>query len=381
MLEVEEVRDRASLGNYRAPWSELVDRSPTSDIFQTYEWLTSWLDCFWKDRPIRFLFLRERDRLVGVAPLLNDPSGAVGCRNSVALPVNAHVRRLDFLHAGEPRAVLDTVIRHLRRTDPRLRLIFKQNLVSSPIAAQMEDAGRPFWMACSRMALRSSPIIRIDSDWDTFLASRSSHTRSELRRKVRRLERDSKPQWQIVTGLDQCDRAMDDVMAIEENSWKEDHGTSFTAGDGLGRFYRDVARRFAEAGWLKLHLLRIDGKPVAHIFGAEFRREYFAIKTSYDASYREASPGVVLFQYALRDAFERKLTAFDLLGEESRWKNELANDSRPHASLCLFSLLDPQCCWCAVREQAVKPFIKKNVPGLVAFVRRLGSAVTRSPRP
>ncbi|MHB8873945.1 MAG: GNAT family N-acetyltransferase [Myxococcaceae bacterium] len=375
MLEIEEVRDPEQLAGHQGPWRELVERSPTGDIFQTWEWLSSWLECFWAGRPIRFLFVHDAGRLVGLAPLLDDPSGKVGCRGSLPLPVNEHVRRLDLVQDGDPRELLEALVRHLGKSNARFRLVLKQGRLSSPTGAALQAAAQSFGLAFTRVETLPSPIIRIDCDWPAFLATRSAHTRSELKRKSRKLERDFQPAWSIVSAPGECQRGMDDVMHIEERSWKEDAGTSFNAGDGLERFYRTVALRFAEAGWLKIYLLHLASQPVAHVFGAEFKQEYFAIKTSYDAAFRDASPGVVLIENALRDAFTRKLRAFDLLGEDSRWKRELANDSRPHANLCLYSRLDPYCACCAAHNGLLKPFIRANAPGVLAVARKVAAAL------
>ncbi|MHB8878265.1 MAG: GNAT family N-acetyltransferase [Myxococcaceae bacterium] len=375
MLEIEEIQEAGKLGAYRQQWRELIERSPTSDIFQTWEWLYSWLECFWAGRPIRFLFIRDQGQLVGLAPLLDDAAGTLGCRNSLALPLNAHVRRQDLVQAADPRELLEAVIGHLSRSDGRFRLVLQRARASSPTGAALEGVARPFGMNAARVETLPSPIIRIDSDWPTFLASRSSHTRSELKRKARRLERDHAPAWSIVSSPEECERGMDDVLHIEERSWKENAGTSFGTVDGLDRFYRSVARRFAEAGWLKIYLLHLDSKPVAHVFGAEFKQEYFALKTSYDAAYRDLSPGVVIIQNALRDAFARKLRAFDLLGEDARWKHELANDSRPHEKCCLYPRLDPYCACCAMHTQHLKPFLRESAPGLFAVARQVAAAL------
>lgn len=375
MLQIEEVREASGLEVYRQEWSELAQRVPGSDVFQTFEWLGPWLASFWPGRPLRFLFVRDNGRLIALAPLLLDIDGVLGCSNSLILPVNSHARRSDLLIDGEARPVLDALITHLRREDPRMRVMFRSSLSTSRVGAALGGAARPRFMAAAQVPGTESPIIRIDADWDSFLATRPAHTRSELKRKVRKLERDFKSSWSVVTSLDQCEPALEQVFAIEERSWKEDEGTSFTAENGLEDFYRGLARSFASAGWFRLYLLQLDGKPVAHIFGAEFKQEYFAFKTSYDEQFKAASPGVVLFQYALRECFDRKLLAFDFLGERSRWKNELANDARHHSSTCLFSLTNAECCLCSASEVGLKPLLRKTPAGLAAAMRKMVAAV------
>jgi CelD/BcsL family acetyltransferase involved in cellulose biosynthesis len=379
MMRVEEVREARQLSRFREEWQALVASSPTSDLFQTYEWLTSWLDCFWLDRPIAFLFVRQDERLVGLAPLVRDLDGALGCPGSLALAVNPHARRLDLIHSVEPGRVLDAVLNHLRAAYPRVRLRLRQSLERSTLADALPRAVPRHRMTTTRLAQLASPVVRLDGDWQSYLSSRSAHVQKELRRKTRKAERDWKVTWSVVSCLREHPRVMEEVLQIERRSWKEDRGTSFTAEAGLSRFYGDLAARFAAAGWLRIYLLHLNAVPVAHIFGAEYQNEYFALKTSYDGAYRDASPGQLLFQYALRDAFERKLAAFDFLGDESRWKKEMANDTRHHTDLCAFSVFDLHCGWCALRETRLKPLVRAVAPWLADLKRSLSPA--RHPEP
>ena len=48
-LRVEEVSDRGQLSRYRPIWDALVAKSADASIFNTYEWVTSWLDSFWQN--------------------------------------------------------------------------------------------------------------------------------------------------------------------------------------------------------------------------------------------------------------------------------------------------------------------------------------------
>ncbi len=56
---------------------------------------------------------------------------------------------------------------------------------------------------------------------------------------------------------------------------------------------------------------------------------------------------MVLFQHAIRKAFEDGLATFDFLGADARWKSELANDLRAHVDACAFAGSALRCRWTA----------------------------------
>jgi CelD/BcsL family acetyltransferase involved in cellulose biosynthesis len=62
----------------------------------------------------------------------------------------------------------------------------------------------------------------------------------------------------------------------------------------------------------------------------------FMLKSGYDEAYHRYSPGQVLTERLLRDAWEKKLDEVDFLGDDERWKLSWATDRRPHTWLFVF---------------------------------------------
>lgn len=361
MLNVEEVTRAEDLGHYRVPWTALCEACPEGNPFQTYEWVTTWLDGFWKGRPLTFLFLKEGAELRGLAPLLPDERGALGCPRSLALPVNDHALRSGILYKGDPGEVLDAALTHLAKARRGMRLTFKRFGADSPLVRAAAELASRHHMGIRTPPVPGSPLIRLDGDWECYDRARPGQVRREMRRKQRKLEKEARVAWSIVSSPGQCAQAMQDVLNIEHHSWKHAAGTSFTA-ECVAGFYATFATRAAEQGLLRIYLLHLDGRPAAHLYGVAYKGHYYAFKTSYDEAFQHLSPGLMLFEHALRDAFAQGYATLDLLGFESRWKNEVANDLHRHVDVCLFSKHVLSCQWCSLCEQTVKPFVRTRLP-------------------
>jgi CelD/BcsL family acetyltransferase involved in cellulose biosynthesis len=303
-----------------------------------------------------------------VAPLLEDPEGRIGCRRSLVTPVNPHARRCAILcRADRTEAVLAAITNHLEQTRSGFRLRLRCADAASEIVARIGARA-------SRTLIREagcSPIIRIDGTWDDYLAGRSRHLRRELARKRKKLEAQWTVAWTTAGTPEDHERAMTAVLEIERNSWKDREGTSICAEPGAAAFYSKLARSAAAAGRLRIELLHLDGRPVAHLLGLVHRGTYYALKTSYDEAYRTWAPGVVLFQYVIERSFADELSTFDFLGDHSRWKDELANDSRHHVDACTFASDALRCRWDAARHTRIKPFLREHAPGVLNLRRRL----------
>jgi len=366
-LRVEEVTAAGDLGSHRAAWERLAERAPHAELFETYPWITAWLETYWTDGPLAFLFVFSGEELVGLAPLLDDRDGTIGCPRSLATPVNPHARRCGLLVAGEPEGIVAAMLDHLERSRRGSRLRLRRCDAASPVVAALE-ARHPLSLVRQKGA---NPIIRLDGDWEAYLASRPRHLRHELARKRKRLETEWDAKWVNVSDAAGAERAMTEVLRIERNSWKDREGTSLVSEPGAATFYGRLARTCAPLGWLRVELLYLDGQPVAHLLGLVHRGVYYALKTSYDEAYRAWSPGVVLFQHAIRKACEDGLTTFDFLGADSRWKSELANDVRPHVDACAFAGSALACRWHRVEASRIKPFLEERAPGVLAVRRRV----------
>lgn len=376
-LSVEEVTRVADLPRYRDEWRDLLARSDSALLFQTYEFVTTWLEHFWQGKALVFLFVRRDGRLVALAPLLADDAGRFCCPGSTVLPGDDDFAiRADFLYSGDPTEVLDAVVRHLRSTREGVRLTLKHVPLSSPLLKGLPAVASQHGLAMFTREAWTSPVVCFQGNWEAYLRSRPSDFRTELRRKTRKIEAAGTVTYITASTPAECVGAFEDISVIETNCWKHSIGGSLTRRPRLEHFLRALAQCCAERGWLRLHFLCLDAKPIAHVYGFVFRNEYYAFHTSFDDSYRQLSPGAVLFGQALRDTCERGLRTFDFLGGQERWKREMTTDVRLHVDVCLFSQDQFRCRLTKQYQGRVKPFIETKLPFLMRVERQLERVVS-----
>ena len=357
--QVSEICTLSEPVQYRAEWETLLANTPHTGFFDTYEWLSTWIEFFWKDRQIAFFQIRHRDTLVALMPLLPDESGELWCRHTIALPINSYATRADLIGDNTTDDVICAIFNHLYETRQTACLGLKSIQKESSLLPALEQVARRQQLRIQVWPGSVCPIVRIHGDWDGYLASRSKHVRSEIRRKRRKINQEGVIRLRTIASPDDSQAAMEDILRIEQRSWKEAKKTSFTAVSGLPDFYAALSLRCALRGWLRTFILYLDEVPVAHMIGVVYRNEYYALKTSFDEHYRDLSPGSVLIAYALEYAFIARLRVFDFLGVPSRWKNELANDVRKHVSVCVFTRECYRCRMCSFFNNQMKPVIKK----------------------
>lgn len=369
-LTVEEVTCRADLERYRGEWAELVETAG-GNLFSSDLYVVPFLESIWRDRPLRFLFVREGNRLVGLVPFLKRRAGPVLCKGEPSVVPAEGGLPAGMLHRGDTAAVLDAAFRHLGAPHGRLAAIFRHADLGSPEPAAIEAIARRHGLIVVRRPVPPSCVVRLGGSWDAYLSSRSRHFRSELKRKLKKLESAGAVRRVTACRPDEVEAVLPDVMKIEQGSWKQGQRASLTADAREGDRIRRLARLGAERGATRVHLIYLDEAPMGHVICLVHRGIQYALKTSFDEAYRAHSPGAALFDLALRHAFEERLEAFEFLGIESRWKHEMATEARQQVDLCVFSRGKLRCRACHLYQDHLLPLVKGHLPAQDALKQKL----------
>ena len=88
--------------------------------------------------------------------------------------------------------------------------------------------------------------------------------------------------------------AIEKFLALEARGWKGAQHTALAADADLAAFARSMLAGFAAEGKLAIHLLEVDGEPVAAGLTLRAGDRAFYWKTAYDEAYAEYSPGLQL---------------------------------------------------------------------------------------
>jgi CelD/BcsL family acetyltransferase involved in cellulose biosynthesis len=368
-VKIVAIGDRGELEAHLAAWSELADEA--GELFETPQWLLSWLEAYWPGRPWRFLLLYQDERLEGLLPLVDDARGELCCNGCLTLPINDHVERCGFLHRSAPGPLIEAAVRHLRQGQRRLRLRFHRSEAGPALEAH-RVAARGQGLHFATRPASESPEVRLEGGYAEYLAGRSKNYRKLLRRKQRLLREAGSARWVVVAAAEDLSAHWPALLAVEARSWKAAQQTSIDTEPAAEAFYSALARRCAERGWLRSYLLYLEDQPVAHLLGVVHRQRYYALKSSYDGRHEVLSPGVLLFAQALEDCFAAGLERFEILGDAEQWKRQLATHWRRSLEICLFDSVLSRCGW-VHGKHLVRPLLERHAPALLALGRRFGN--------
>jgi CelD/BcsL family acetyltransferase involved in cellulose biosynthesis len=253
--------------------------------------------------------LRDDDRDVAVVPLYVTRKGLLRVawfvghgRADVVGPVCApddRVRAWSAFRAVQHRdGDWDILIGHGIRSDE-----------------QHELGGRP-----STIASGAFPTIRVESDWDHYLASRTRNLRQKTRARTRKLAREHRVQFRRCTDEDRFNDDFSTFVRLHRARW---------SGDGVfdpvaEAFHREFAAIAFRAGWLRLWFLDIEGRSVAAALAYRYGGVDALYQVGRDPSWDRAAVGFVLLAHVVRDAFESRMREFRFLRGDEHYKYRFA---------------------------------------------------------
>jgi hypothetical protein len=127
-----------------------------------------------------------------------------------------------------------------------------------------------------------------------YLAARDGALREVVRRKTARLEREGARFCVIGAGnaVTETEAGIADYETVYAASWKE--------AEPFPDFQPTLMRKLAEAGWLRLALLHLEGRPIAAQLWAVVGGAATVLKLAHDFHFDRYSPGTVLTAFAIR---------------------------------------------------------------------------------
>jgi CelD/BcsL family acetyltransferase involved in cellulose biosynthesis len=329
-------RDESGFAALKSEWNALLRRSRFDTIFLTWEWQETWWRCLGAARgPLYLLAVRQDGRLIAILPLYLSEDDGVRC-----LQVVGCIEVSDYLdlvvEAGQEEAVYAAFLDWLAGPDaPAWDLIDLCNQPQATLAHTRlpELAAARGWDAhsieedvCPVVTLLQEPRgideAEAEAAWETYLAGLDKKERHEIRRKLRRVEREAPDARVVVLTGDgpemDLDAAMDCFIGLHRMS--SPAKDAFMAGE-MQAFFRAIARALADSGWLKLFFLQAGGAAAATYFCFDYNNELLVYNSGYDP---QASPqlslGWVLMARVIQHAIAAGKARLDFLQGSEDYK-------------------------------------------------------------
>jgi len=333
-VKLTETADRAAIDELHDEWDRLVARDSGATVYQTWEWNRAWWQAFGKGKALRLLMVHDGPDLVGLAPFY--------VRKHLGTPL----RRLAFVGTG----VSDYL--HVLAADGAERPVFAEvcqylihgrgfdfaDLQQLPETSRFADyLKRNAGHGCNGSANGSGrrallrpmelcPYVPLPTTWEQFLRRLSKRMRANIGYYTRLANRDlPEVAFELCEG-EAIPEAMTALFRLHQRRWRSRMLPGVLGSRSVRGFHYEVAERFHERGWLRLHIVRGAGTIVAALYCFNYRNRYYYYLGGFEPELGKYSLGTTLTAEAVRNAIAEGCAEFDFLrGEEAykeRWKPE-----------------------------------------------------------
>lgn len=306
-------------------WSALHEVDPYRNVFSSPEWGRVWWEEF-----------GEGKDLLGLSFCNPDPVGLI----LLMVDETNRGRRLRLLGGDDLTDYLGPVV-----ADPSFLPDLTQALVEFLGASEGWDYfdakslpvpfGFAEWLveAADRQGFdftisqdEVSAVIALPGSFDHYQRSLSKKRRHELRRKLRRVDRE--------VGTSRLATADQDTLEIDVKRFIEMHRLSEGEKGRFmnpqrARFFSKVAKIFSQADMLSLDFLEADGEAIAATFSFRFERSLYIYNSAYSPDHKRLSPGLVLAARLVERSIEEKFRVVDFLSGRERYKFDLGAVALP----------------------------------------------------
>lgn len=254
---------------------------------------------------------------------------------------NPHCPYWRFPLALDVPGVARSVLEHLSKDADYL--VFRRLHPQAKLTRELIDAAESLGL---HIAIHPAPLadafVRLEGNWDSFRKTLSRNLVNDVPRKMRKLEKMGRLDFEIVTSGPTLRPILNDCLELETRGWKGVSGTPILADPQAHRFYTSLAKALGARNRFALYLLKLDGKIIAFEYCVRHRGRIDMLKLSFDPELCHLSPGNVLRWFIFEHELAAKTRSYHLgnprVGPRgSTWKLRWATDVEPLCALRIYN--------------------------------------------
>jgi CelD/BcsL family acetyltransferase involved in cellulose biosynthesis len=322
----------------RPAWDALVRESGRTSPFLSHEWFT----CCWRgagpSRRPETILIEDTTGPVGLVPLTHwrgrlhrVPVRFVGMLDAPDTPY------VDWLTVGRPEPIVDAVLTELtRRRDWDVFALSGLPLDSLTLKAL--ESVLPGRFRTLRLPPLPSPYVDVSGSWTAYWTATSQRFKKTVRSVRNRLQKAGQVRVEEHREVGPGSPILDEAIDVSRRSWKAMENVAIANMPGMADFFRELTVAASRNGWLRLWLLRLDGRAVATEYQLESAGRLHALRADFDGTLpSELSPGTHLSEEIIRTLFERPgVHEYDMGPGDNTYKQRWATGAHENARLLIF---------------------------------------------
>jgi CelD/BcsL family acetyltransferase involved in cellulose biosynthesis len=296
-----EVLGREALPMLLPAWEDLCGRSVEDNVYYSPRYAHALLESVESDRNVDFAVVWDEMRLVALLPFTS-PKFAIPLLQPAGRAWQSKytfscMPLLDELRKTEAAGVLLDALASVGAGEWIFPSVNTKGEACQAMIAALERSGLP-WIFLNPF---QRAILEAGSTFDEHMQRHvSSNRRKGLARNRRRLEELGNVEHESHGFGEGLGRAVSAFLKIEASGWKGKRGTALACDQNTRKFAINAFTGEEANSICRADVLTLNGAPIAVSLITLAGRTGFAVKASYDESYRSYAPGLLLETEVIR---------------------------------------------------------------------------------
>ncbi len=328
--------DPAAFEQLRPWWDALLSASDEHTPWQSWDYVSHWWRHMSRGKYLRLFVVERRGapclilplqvstrfQMLGLPVRMLEPIGMIMYVNRPRLAIGP-------ADAGAYRCALEHIW-GMRRDWNLIRLDEKP--LDDPEVTLLRSFAEERGLLYRDIFSHVCPYLDLRQSWSSYLQSRGSKMRKNLRAARRRLERMGAVRVRSFESPVEVEAAYDIILRLHRKSWKRwrriEHGHS----RGYQQFFRAWLASRVQRARARILVLFCADRPVAATVAIMDRGTYYSAQIVYDRAFSACSPGTLLESIELEELMtNQKFEMYDFLGAFLRNKLRWTTTARPTA--------------------------------------------------
>ncbi|MEH6465967.1 MAG: GNAT family N-acetyltransferase [Shewanella psychromarinicola] len=341
-IEIRIYRNLQELSDIGPAWDLLAQTMPHKSPLMTYSWLSAFFECCITEKQSWFVIASFRaGQLIAVLPTVVIPYRFLGLhRDYLTTPNDDQTLSIDMvmdstnIHAQEQLGLAEVMIKKAFEITPRAD--FFEFYRIDGISTAFKQLHQNKTLSCMQEYCEGGASLDVPADYQHYRSSLKKNFKANLNKAKNKISRHSDVKY-LIDNSSSIDISNLDVFAdVEHACWKGTEGTSIKSNVKTMEFYRKLSAKLANKGWLRFHLLELEGKAIAANLAIDFMGSTLLWKLGYDEAHRRYSPGGMLMENLIESASNNNnITQIDLMTSQD-WYDNWGMQRRPFYNYWLF---------------------------------------------
>lgn len=301
-------------------WNRLAADGATNTVFQTHQWMRSWLGAYSDRFEPLFVTVAADSRVVALAPLVIDHRRP--WQRTIRFVGNGRADYSDILAKSNHDEVLVATLAALR-SHGRWDVIKLSNV---PSESPTVDALRK---ACEKMGWHIligdqfvCPSLVVQGNEE---AAQRILNKPSLRRPHNYFRRVGELTLRNLTTRREIEPMLETFFAQHVARRKLVGNESMFAESSNRRLFQDLTVNLDGTGWLLFSVVELDGRPIACHFGFDYNGVVTWYKPSFDVAHALHSPGLLMVRHLISHTIEHGRRELDFTTGDEPFKRRFTN--------------------------------------------------------